>query len=390
MRNSLLFAAAAVPLRLAGALGLALLLHPRFRGVGFYRTSAYLPTVIPDVAYALLWLWLLNPLYGPINVTLRELGFDEPRWLTDPADAQQAIVLMSVFQLGEGFLVALATRQALPRELYELASLERASVFYVFRRVTLPLMAPVLLLLAFRDTIFSFQANFVPALIVTEGGPPPYATTYLPLFAYRNAFEYLRYGYAAAATLAMLGITIAVVVAQYLVVRRWQRRFACEERAYAPAAVSGSRRPVLMPRLLALVVTALLALGGCGGEDNDGGSAIVGTIPARPTISCSGRAMAATRLPDSFPEVEGATYTSTKTAGPTEIVDGYYEGRLRDAYRAYKAAFRRARYYVIFDELEANDSEVTYLGGGRTGQVALRRTCREDGRISLHITSRPE
>jgi multiple sugar transport system permease protein len=225
LRNSLLFAAAAVPLRLAGALGLALLLHPRFRGVGFYRTSAYLPTVIPDVAYALLWLWLLNPLYGPINVTLREFGFDEPRWLTDPADAQQAIVLMSIFQLGEGFLVALAIRQGLPRELYELASIERASVFYVFRRVTLPLMAPVLLLLAVRDTIFSFQANFVPALIVTEGGPPPYATTYLPPFAYRNAFEYLRYGYAAAATLAMLGITIAAVLAQYLVVRRWSRRF---------------------------------------------------------------------------------------------------------------------------------------------------------------------
>ena len=165
VRNSLLFAAAAVPLRLAGALLLALLLHPRFRGVGAYRTVAYLPTVVPDVAYALLWLWLLNPLYGPINVTLRELGFDEPRWLTDPADAQQAIVLLSLFQLGEGFLVALATRQALPGELYELASLERAKPFYVFRRVTLPLMAPLLLLLAFRDTIFSFQANFVPALL---------------------------------------------------------------------------------------------------------------------------------------------------------------------------------------------------------------------------------
>jgi multiple sugar transport system permease protein len=225
VRNSLLFAAAAVPLRLAGALLLALLLHPRFRGVGAYRTAAYLPTVVPDVAYALLWLWLLNPLYGPINVTLREFGFDEPRWLTDPADAQQAIVLMSLFQLGEGFLIALATRQSLPGELYELASLERASPWYVFRRVTLPLMAPVLLLLAFRDTIFSFQANFVPALIVTEGGPPPYATTYVPLFAYRNGFEYLRYGYAAAATLVMLAVTIAVVAAQYVVVRRWQRRF---------------------------------------------------------------------------------------------------------------------------------------------------------------------
>jgi multiple sugar transport system permease protein len=226
VRNSLVFAAAAVPIRLAGALALALLLHERFRGAGGYRTAAYLPTVVPDVAYALLWLWLLNPLYGPINVTLRALGVDEPRWLTDPTDAQQAIVLMSVFQLGEGFLVALAARQSLPRELYELTSLEAASAWFVLTRVTLPLMLPVLLLLAFRDTIYSFQASFVPALLVTEGGPPPYATTYLPVFTYQNAFEYLRYGYAAAATLVMLAITAALVYAQWLVLRRWRRRFA--------------------------------------------------------------------------------------------------------------------------------------------------------------------
>ena len=74
----------------------------------------------------------------------------------------------------------------------------------MFRRITLPLMAPVLVLLLLRDTILSLQFSFVPALVVTDGGPPPYATTYLSLFVYRNAFEYLRYGYAAAATLVML------------------------------------------------------------------------------------------------------------------------------------------------------------------------------------------
>jgi multiple sugar transport system permease protein len=86
-------------------------------------------------------------------------------------------------------------------------------------------MAPTLLLLLFRDTVYSFQASFVPALIVTEGGPPPFATTYLPLFVYRNAFEYLRYGYAAAATLVMFVVTAAIVYAQYRMVRRWRRAF---------------------------------------------------------------------------------------------------------------------------------------------------------------------
>jgi hypothetical protein len=77
----------------------------------------------------------------------------------------------------------------------------------------------------FRDTIFSFQANFVPALIVTEGGPPPYATTYLPLFTYRNGFEYLRYGYASAATLVMFAMTALIVYLQYRIVKRWRHAF---------------------------------------------------------------------------------------------------------------------------------------------------------------------
>jgi multiple sugar transport system permease protein len=222
LRNSLAFILFAVPLRLLGALGLALLLHRRFRGAAAYRTSAYLPTAVPDIAYALLWLWILNPLYGPLNLLLGVVMDTPPHWLTDPADAQRAVVLMSLFQLGEGFIVLLAIRQSLPPELYELAALEGAKPLWVFTRLTLPLLAPTLLLLLFRDTIFSFQATFVPALIVTEGGPPPYATTYLPLFAYRNAFEYLRYGYAAAATVVMFAVTLAIVYAQYRVVRRWR------------------------------------------------------------------------------------------------------------------------------------------------------------------------
>ncbi len=226
LRNSLLFIAFAVPIRLVGAVGLALLLHRRIRGVGAYRAGVYLPTIVPDVAYALLWLWMFNPLYGPINVALDGLGLPSPEWLTDGSDARWAIVTMTIFLLGEGFLVAFATRRSLPGELYELAAVEAASPFYVFRRVTLPLMAPVLLLLLFRDTIFSFQVNFVPALLVTEGGPPPYETTYLPLFVYRNGFEYLRYGYAAAGTVVMFLITALIVFIQWRIVVRWRRGFA--------------------------------------------------------------------------------------------------------------------------------------------------------------------
>jgi multiple sugar transport system permease protein len=225
LRNSLFYVLFAVPLRLLGALALALLLHRRFRGVGAYRTSAYLPTVVPDVAYALLWLWIFNPLYGPLNLFLGLFGDFTPAWLTNPAAAQAAIVIMSLFQIGEGFIVAMATRQEIPEELYELAAIEGTSAWQAFLRITLPYMAPTLLLLMFRDTIFSFQVNFVPALLVTGGGPPPYATTYLPLFIYRNGFEYLRYGYAAAATLTMFVVTAGIVYVQYRIVKRWRHAF---------------------------------------------------------------------------------------------------------------------------------------------------------------------
>lgn len=227
LRNSLGFAGVAVPLRLLIALGLALLLHRRALGVGAARTTVTLPTAVPEVAYGLLWLWLLNPLYGPVNQLLRLFAEPDsiPNWLTDPADARAGIVLMSLFTVGETFVVLLITRRALPPHVYELAAIEGATGFQVFRRVTLPLMAPVLGLLLLRDTILSFQFSFVPALVVTDGGPPPYATTYLPLFVYRNAFEYLRYGYAAAATLVMLVCTGIAVFLQWRLIRRYRSRY---------------------------------------------------------------------------------------------------------------------------------------------------------------------
>ena len=235
LKNSLVFAGLAVPLRLAAALGLALLLHRRFTGVGGYRSAAVLPTVIPDIAYGLVWLWLFNPLYGPINLLLKiggdsptttAWGVQPPQWLTHPNDARAAIIIMSLFTIGEGFVILLVTRQGLPTELYDLAALEDATAWGVFRRVTLPLMAPILLLLLARDTIFSLQLTFVPALVVTEGGPPLYSTTYVPLFVYRNAFEYLRYGYAASATVTMFLLTALIVWIQWRIVRRWRKGFA--------------------------------------------------------------------------------------------------------------------------------------------------------------------
>jgi multiple sugar transport system permease protein len=210
-----------------------LLLHRRFRGVGVARTAVILATVVPEVAYGLLWLWLFNPLSGPVNALVTTGGengltvFDRlpPQWLTDPNHARAGVILMSLFTIGEGFVILLVARQALPATLYDVAALEDASWWDVFRRITLPLMTPVLALLFLRDLVVGFQATFVPSLVVWDGGPPDYGTTYLGLFVYRNGFEYLRYGYAAAATVVLLVLTAAIVLVQVALLRRWRSRF---------------------------------------------------------------------------------------------------------------------------------------------------------------------
>jgi multiple sugar transport system permease protein len=219
--NTAAFVAIAVPLRIAAAVGLALLLHRRTAGAGIARGIAYLPTVVPDVAYALLWLWLLNPLYGPLAAALSSAGVTSPGWLTEPWPARIAIAVMGAFQVGEAFVVALAARRTVPEPLYEAARVEGATPWYTLRNVTLPVMAPVLGLLALRDVVLALQVNFVPAFLVTEGGPG-YATTFLPLYVYEQGFRYFRFGYAAAVSVVMFAFTAAILALQYWIYRRWR------------------------------------------------------------------------------------------------------------------------------------------------------------------------
>lgn len=220
-KASLIFVAFAVPVRLAVATGLALLLHRRFRGVGVHRTAAFLPTIVPDAAAALTFAWLLNPVYGPFNMLLGGLGLPEPSWLTDPTAAMAMFVLIAAFTIGEGFVVALAARQELPGELEELARVEGASPWYLTRRVTLPLMAPTLALIACRDVALALQSIFAATYLITDGGPDR-STLFLPILIYDYGFEQLRYGYAAALTLVLFLVTGALVLILHRMVRRWR------------------------------------------------------------------------------------------------------------------------------------------------------------------------
>lgn len=223
--NSAFYVALAVPLRLLGAAALALLLFRPLRGGGLYRAAVYLPTVVPDLAWALLWLWLLNPIYGPVNQLLALVGLPGPAWMVDEWGARFAVVLMMSWQIGEGLIICLAALGDVPEEVLAQSAVDGATPWQTLARVTLPLLAPVLLILLMRDTIFSLQANFVPALILGRGGGPNYATTFLPMYVYTQAFDYLRFGYAAAMTWAMYGLTALLLLAQYRVAVRWRLGF---------------------------------------------------------------------------------------------------------------------------------------------------------------------
>jgi len=216
-----LHVALAVPLRLLAAAGLALLLAAPRRGGRWYRAAVYLPTVVPDVALALLFLWVLNPIYGPLNAVLGLLGLPEPTWLATPWGARAGVVLMLLFPIGEAFLVVLATRRQLSARLYEAAAMDGASPLRQLRSITLPLLAPVLVLLAVRDTVLTLQSNFVPAYLLTDGGPDN-ATLYLPIYIFDQAFEFLGFGYSAMITMVLLLATAAAMIVQLLLVRRWR------------------------------------------------------------------------------------------------------------------------------------------------------------------------
>ena len=202
LRNSLVYALLAVPLRLLGALSLALLLNNKRWGTNLYRTGIYLPTVIPAIAYAFIWLWIYNPLYGPLNKILGTFGLPEPAWLADSKTALLAIVIMAGFQLGEGFVILLAGLQDIPREYYDAAAVDGGNRWIMFRRITLPLLMPWLLLLSIRDMIASVQSSFAPAYLMTDGGPY-YATLFLPLLIFEEAFDRFRFGEASAMMVIM-------------------------------------------------------------------------------------------------------------------------------------------------------------------------------------------
>lgn len=208
-----------LPLALVLGLAIALLLDLKLRGMTVYRTIYYLPSVVPTVATAMLWMWLLNPEYGLINAALRAVHLPAPTWLSSPTWAKPAIILMDLWGVGGGIVLYLAALQGVPTDLYEAAALDGAGPLQRIRHVTLPAISPVIFFNLIMGVIGTFQ-YFTQTFVMTRGGPNN-ATLFYALNLYRNAYEFFRMGTACAMAWILFVITLAATLVVFKSSARW-------------------------------------------------------------------------------------------------------------------------------------------------------------------------
>jgi multiple sugar transport system permease protein len=239
LRNTLIYAAFALPGGLLVSLGLALLLNQKIPGQSVYRTIIFLPSLVPTVASAMLWLWLFNTKLGLINALLSTVPFtlltrglnsllsvlhlppvQTPiGWLTDTAWVLPALALMSLWGVGHTVVIYLAGLQDVPRDLYESAELDGASAWQRLQSVTLPMLSPVIFFNLIMAIIGTFQVFSIPYIMT--GGGPARASYFFTMYLYDNAFTYLKMGYASAMAWIQLLIILALTGIAFWSSKRW-------------------------------------------------------------------------------------------------------------------------------------------------------------------------
>lgn len=228
LRNTFYMAGIAVPITLVSSLLIALLLNFKVKGISVYRTIFYLPAVIPIVASAILWTWLLNPDYGLINIFLRSIGLPDPAWLLDPAYTKPSLILMSLWGSGAGALIFLAALQGVPQQYYEAAHIDGANVWYRFWKITLPALSPVILFQLIMGLIGAFQI-FTESYILAGGrvdgggslGGPDQSLLFYAVNLYQEAFVFLKMGYASALAWILFIIVLIITAVLLKTSGRW-------------------------------------------------------------------------------------------------------------------------------------------------------------------------
>jgi multiple sugar transport system permease protein len=227
--NVLFLAITGVPIGLVVGLGIALLLNQDIKGMRFYRTSYYLPAIVPGVVTVVLWMFILNsdPARGMVNQmwqgTISQwLAMTPPGWLTDDAWAKPSLVLMGLWGAGSGMILWLAGLKGVPRTLYEAASIDGANPKQQFWQITIPQLSPLIffsVIMGFIGAVQTFDSIF----IITKGeGAGPNDTLLVPVYhLFVNGFKYFRMGYASALAWLIFAIILGITLVQFKLAKRW-------------------------------------------------------------------------------------------------------------------------------------------------------------------------
>jgi multiple sugar transport system permease protein len=229
--NTFVYTVASVPLTMAGGILVALLMNQKIKGIAFFRTVFYLPSVTAGVASAFLWFFIFQPDYGLLNYSIKlvgqvanffvnlvvpvELNIHGPQWLADPAWAKTAYVIMSLWGVGSSMIIYLAGLQGIPEQLYEAADIDGASTWQQFMNVTLPMLSPVVFFNLILTVIGSFQI-FTPAFVLSGGnGAPADSALFYVLYIYQQGFALFKFGYASALAWLLFLVIMLVTLIQF-------------------------------------------------------------------------------------------------------------------------------------------------------------------------------
>jgi multiple sugar transport system permease protein len=217
--NTAFYTFLSVPLRMVLALFAAVLLNTQSRTMPLFRTFLYMPSVIPQVASVILWVWIFSPTYGLANMLLRVVGIPDQMWMLDAAQVKPVFVFMSLWYIGSQMVIFLAALQGVPESLKEAALMDGATPWRQFLHVVLPMISPVVFFNLVIGIINSFQV-FTTSYLATGGGPNN-ASLFILLYLYQNAFEYLNMGYASVLAWVVFVIVISLTFVQFRLSGRW-------------------------------------------------------------------------------------------------------------------------------------------------------------------------
>ncbi len=228
--NTIFVTVISVPLYMALGLLLALALNQKLRGIAIYRAIFFLPSQVPAVANAVLWLWLFNPDYGLVNWFLGLFHIPPSTWVQDPMMAKPALIIMGAWGIGVGMIIYLAGLQGIPQNLYEAASIDGAGAWQRFRSVTLPLLSPVIFFSLIIGIIGSMQSGFTTTYVFTGSGPnggggsnggPDNALLLLFLYIYHQGFVNFNMGYASLLAWILCILILALTLINFKLAGRW-------------------------------------------------------------------------------------------------------------------------------------------------------------------------